>query len=166
MWVYDLDSQEDIATLTDGSRVYSVAFNPDGTILASGGRRRPSGSLRPGERYDFTKLHDRSAVEGLAFSPDGGFLASGDTAGQVLLYDRPAPRPPRSTMGARSRASPSAPTGGSWPAGTPPPDALIQLADGPLNDGIRSAASPSARMGSSWRAGTMPANCSLRPLGP
>jgi WD40 repeat protein len=67
--------------------VESIAFSPDGSLVAGGGRdyaiylwERSSGSLLrsiPGHQ---------GAVDGLAISPDGRFLASGATDESVILW--------------------------------------------------------------------------------
>ena len=72
----------------EANSVRTVAFNPDGSTLASGGDHRailvwdvPAGRLRG----RLTGNHDD--VESIAFSPDGKMAASGSTNGIVKLWD-------------------------------------------------------------------------------
>ena len=72
-------------TLAEGSLVYSVAFSPNGQILAAGGLRRrcrPVGH-RSGRRT--ATLAEGSPVYPVAFSPNGQTLAIGDLNGNVAL---------------------------------------------------------------------------------
>jgi WD40 repeat protein len=77
------------------ARVNTLAFSPDGALLASG-----SGAIDPNSPQDFTvRLWDvatgeqRTALEGhtapvrsIAFSPDGALLASGSLDGTVRVW--------------------------------------------------------------------------------
>jgi len=78
-----------------GGPIRSVAFSPNGKIVASGtqaGRvllwdvmqRRPLGQPVPGHQ---------GAVQALAFSPDGRTLASGGFDGRAVLWDTSSGRP-------------------------------------------------------------------------
>ena len=67
--------------------VYSVAFSPDGTLVASAdgdGRVRVTG-LDGEEVLDVTGHTD--AVYSVSFAPHGGLVASGGWDGQVLIWD-------------------------------------------------------------------------------
>src|SRR5262249_43039198 len=68
--------------------VYAVAFHPDGTRLATGGR---DGAVW---LWDLARLEDvvrlpghKSYIWALAFSPDGATLASSSWDGTVRLWD-------------------------------------------------------------------------------
>ena len=95
--LWDMDSRQQIATLQEpvvgpSGRVVgvsSLAFSPDGTILASG--ERGSGTVKLWEmatREQTATLGGHSEwVHSLAFSPDGGTLASGSRDGTMVLWD-------------------------------------------------------------------------------
>ena len=89
------------ATVLDGhgGRVYSVAFSPEGGVLASGCDQgvRPDGSLVKGGRrvrlWDVASRTCTAALTGpegaascVAFSPDGAILASGNSGQPVHLW--------------------------------------------------------------------------------
>jgi WD40 repeat protein len=80
--------------------VETVAFSPDGTLLASGGQSqqvvlwkvgrrgsRPTVTLTPGT------LAQTQTIFSLAFSPDGEILAAGDGDGRTCLYEVEGRRP-------------------------------------------------------------------------
>jgi hypothetical protein len=89
------------ATVLDGhgARVHSVAFSPDGTVLASGCDQgvKPDGTLiRGGHRVRLWDVASQTCTAGLtgpegaascvAFSPDGAMLASGNSGQPVHLW--------------------------------------------------------------------------------
>jgi WD40 repeat protein len=86
--IWDAFSGQALHTLRHkGPAAYSVAFNPDGTLLASGGityvQLWDTGNGKP--------LHTLSGqpklVKSVAFSPDGALLASGSLDGTVKLWE-------------------------------------------------------------------------------
>src|SRR5262249_42674343 len=74
--------------------VWALAFSPDGTGLAVGGRSRLADDAAFVTVWDVPKRKRLGGTEGggfrvtcLAFSPDGKRLAAGDEKGKVRLFD-------------------------------------------------------------------------------
>ena len=81
IWVYETDTYQEIALLTEHTDdVKSLAFSPNGKILASGGgwddKTIYLWDTTTGQFQKTLKGHT-GAVTSLAFSPDGKTLASG-----------------------------------------------------------------------------------------
>ena len=84
IWFYDTATHHEVALLTgQATKVSSIAFSPDGRLLASGGGdfRTSVGTVRlwdaaTGEHKQTLAGHT-SLVLSVAFSPDGKTLASG-----------------------------------------------------------------------------------------
>jgi hypothetical protein len=76
-----------LADILEGVQVMSVAFSPDGTLLASGctGRSVWIWRVEDGECLGLWKGHT-DEVWSVAFSPDGEILASGSRDGTVRLW--------------------------------------------------------------------------------
>ena len=90
--LWDLESEELVyATQDSGDHVLSLAYSPDGTLLASGSQ---SGNLvlweaGSGERLAILGAHNASVVD-VAFSPDGRLLAAAiltDGASTVEIWE-------------------------------------------------------------------------------
>ena len=86
IWLIDVRTGQEVALLTGHGAVFSVAFSPDGKILASG---NSDGSLQLWDvatrehQATFTGHSDR--ITSVAFSPDGKTLGSAD--GTLRLWD-------------------------------------------------------------------------------
>ncbi|MFG6194348.1 NACHT and WD repeat domain-containing protein [Nonomuraea sp. JJY05] len=96
--LWDLTTYEQIGGVLRGTGsdlgFYAVAFSPDGTRLATGGR---DGYTRLWDTASRRQVGDpltnrRFRNEKLAFSPDGRTLAAADADGQVWLWDPTAHR--------------------------------------------------------------------------
>ena len=77
-----------IAKFSPGASVFTVAFSPDGQLLASGGDDNAAilwDVADPSERESF--VEHGSSVMSVAFSPDGQRLASACLDGFVRLWD-------------------------------------------------------------------------------
>jgi WD40 repeat protein len=71
--------------------VYSVAFSPDGTLLAAGDDDNSAylWSLATRKRTATFTDPDGSHVQSVRFSPDGKILAVGATYGSTYLWNVP-----------------------------------------------------------------------------
>ncbi|HEV3142808.1 MAG TPA: protein kinase [Gemmataceae bacterium] len=94
--LWDVQTRQIVHQLPHDNELFSVAFNPEGTILATGYK----GGKTPDSKDGYLALHDvksgkrigepvhhGSRVWTVSFSPDGKYLFTGDWAGQGRLYD-------------------------------------------------------------------------------
>jgi len=88
--LWDVGSYTCTAALTgpEGA-AFSVAFSPDGALLASGNAGQPVHVWRMGDRFRRgpVTLADDTDVMSVAFSPDGALLATGNCHKTVRLWD-------------------------------------------------------------------------------
>ncbi len=72
--------------MNEGSTVNSVAFSPDGKILAVGDAKGLITLWEISGRHRIAAMNEGSTVKSAAFSPDGRTLAAGDQAGHIDLW--------------------------------------------------------------------------------
>ncbi|MHC5055756.1 MAG: protein kinase domain-containing protein [Planctomycetota bacterium] len=96
------------------SRLYAVAFSPDGRYLAGGGysstvSSRTTASVQLWEASTGKKVKEFSGLgryaRAVAFSPDGKRLAGGNSDGTIAVWDVSAPKTPKRLPGHASSVS-------------------------------------------------------------
>jgi len=79
--------------------VQSLAFSPDGNVLASGGFREVKLWRRPHDVRSLELLGSTAGVQSLAISPDGKWAATGEAGGAIKLWDLATGKDPRTLAG-------------------------------------------------------------------
>ncbi|MCH8924283.1 MAG: hypothetical protein IIA67_14185, partial [Planctomycetes bacterium] len=79
--------------------VQSLAFSPDGDVLASGGFREVKFWRRPHDVRIAELAGSTSAVQSLATSADGKWAATGEASGAIKLWDLSTRKDPRTLSG-------------------------------------------------------------------
>jgi WD40 repeat protein/serine/threonine protein kinase len=86
--LWDLNSpRAEHSQPSGGLQVHSIAYSPNGAILATGG---PDGLVRLLNETDGSTIELKGStahVNAVAFSPDGGQVAAGLEDGEVLIWD-------------------------------------------------------------------------------
>jgi DNA-binding beta-propeller fold protein YncE len=88
VWLWQMPGGEILRTL-EGLRdsEQSMAFSPDGEMLALGGRYSYDVLLwRVSDGTVLHTLHAGNPLKSIAFSPDGKILASGGSGGEIVLW--------------------------------------------------------------------------------
>lgn len=102
VWLYDFNALEAEPSLLEGhrSRVWGVAFSPDGTRIASASGEYPEANYTTGLADNTVRVWDvdtgeqlvvleghTDTVLGVAYSPDGMHIASGSNDGTIRVWD-------------------------------------------------------------------------------
>ncbi len=88
--VWDLTTRQEIATVggSSGNHVTSVAFSPNGTMLAAGEEESMMRIWDTATLAEIATLTPQAgSVDALAFSPDGAVLAGASYWGAITLWD-------------------------------------------------------------------------------
>lgn len=86
--LWDLQRGKLVWMLDEGQSIRSLAFSPQGDLLAVGTESGQIWLWPVGTTYQTDILADHQApVRALAFSPDGSQLASGDDSGRLCLWE-------------------------------------------------------------------------------
>ncbi|CAN1213469.1 hypothetical protein TUMEXPCC7403_24905 [Tumidithrix helvetica PCC 7403] len=94
--IWDLDRGEEIQAIEQEHEVYTVAFNPTGTLLASAGEdgkitilQRKENTPKNTQTWEFTHRLEghTNRLWSLAFSPDGHFLASAGDDFTIRIWE-------------------------------------------------------------------------------
>ncbi|MEQ8786084.1 MAG: M56 family metallopeptidase [Pirellulaceae bacterium] len=86
--VWNLESGDEVFTLRYQRGVRSVAFSPDGKLLAAGTFNNTVELIQPATGETVASLTDSSsAINSVAFSPDGSRLAAGSLDKAIRLYN-------------------------------------------------------------------------------
>ncbi|HTM52779.1 MAG TPA: c-type cytochrome domain-containing protein [Pirellulales bacterium] len=115
IFVYNLASGQTVARLTDpaliksglyasqgvahADLVQSLAFSPDGNLLASGGYREVKLWRRPRDVQRAKFAGVGAEVKSLAISPDGTWAATGEVSGAIQLWKLADPKEPKTLAG-------------------------------------------------------------------
>ena len=88
--IWDVETGKNVRTLKHDGGVFTIAFSPDGTLIASGGSDADSKiklwDVESGAQVMELKGHS-SGIDNLIFSPDGNRLVSDSRDNTVKLWD-------------------------------------------------------------------------------